>query len=83
MGNYKKKAGSLLMSTELEQLYTFQDAMAYLRLSRSTVQRLIQSGRLVGGKVGGEWRFTKEQLEHSIQPVSLKQVKIEQGEEAT
>lgn len=38
-------------------LLKFQEAMTYLRVSRSTLYRLIESGDLKAHKVGGQWRF--------------------------
>jgi excisionase family DNA binding protein len=43
-------------------LLTFQDAMQYLRVSRSTLYRLMWSGQLEGFKVGSTWRFRREHL---------------------
>lgn len=50
------------MIEELEKLYTAKEAMKYLRVSRSTFQRLLLAGKLSGDKVGHCWRFTLEQL---------------------
>lgn len=36
---------------------TFKEAMGYLRVSRSTLYRLLWSGHLTGYKVGSTWRF--------------------------
>src|SRR6266568_8464140 len=38
-------------------LLTFKEAMSYLRVSRSTLYRLMWSGQLTGHKVGSTWRF--------------------------
>jgi excisionase family DNA binding protein len=40
-----------------EVLLTFKEAMGYLRVSRSTVYRFLESGCLTGHKVGRTWRF--------------------------
>lgn len=50
-----------------EQLYTFKEAMNYLRVSRATLWRLLKKGTLEGGKVGYTWRFTKAQLQKVVQ----------------
>jgi excisionase family DNA binding protein len=36
--------------------------MSYLRVSRSTLYRLMWSGQLTGHKVGSTWRFYREDL---------------------
>ena len=43
-------------------LLTFKEAMTYLRVSRSTLYRLMWSGQLTGHKVGSTWRFHREDL---------------------
>jgi len=43
-----------------ESLLTFKEAMSYLRVSRSTLYRLMWAGQLTGQKVGCTWRFYRE-----------------------
>ena len=43
-------------------LLTFKEAMGFLRVSRSTIYRLMWSGQLRGHKVGSTWRFYEEDL---------------------
>lgn len=43
-------------------LLTFAEAAQLLRVSRATMYRLLDSGRLVGHKVGRGWRFYKTDL---------------------
>lgn len=45
-----------------DELLTFKEAMTYLRVSRSTLYRLMWSGVLVGHKVGSTWRFYRPDL---------------------
>ena len=45
-----------------ETLLTFKEAMYFLRVSRSTLYRLMWSGQLRGHKVGSTWRFYKHDL---------------------
>lgn len=45
-----------------EMLLTFKEAMNFLRVSRSTLYRLMWSGQLRGHKVGSTWRFYKHDL---------------------
>lgn len=45
-----------------DTLLTFKEAMGYLRVSRSTLYRLMWSGQLRGHKVGSTWRFYLEDL---------------------
>jgi excisionase family DNA binding protein len=45
-----------------DTLLTFKEAMSYLRVSRSTLYRLMWSSQLTGHKVGSTWRFYREDL---------------------
>ncbi len=47
-------------------LLTFQEAAELLRVSRATMYRLINSGQLVGHKVGRGWRFYKTDLHRFV-----------------
>ncbi len=64
------------MATQIVQddvLLTFKEAMGYLRVSRSTLYRLMWSGQLSGHKVGSTWRFYREDLRACVgQEVTMK-----------
>ena len=47
----------------MDTLMTFDDAKQYLKTSRATLYRLIQSGRLPASKMGRQWRFKKDRLD--------------------
>ena len=47
---------------EQDVLLTFQEAAEFLRVSRTTLYRLLDSGQLAGHKVGRSWRFYKKDL---------------------
>ncbi|MBV9710490.1 MAG: helix-turn-helix domain-containing protein [Ktedonobacteraceae bacterium] len=49
-----------------DTLLTFKEAMSYLRVSRSTLYRLMWSGQLTGHKVGSTWRFYREDLHSCV-----------------
>lgn len=45
-----------------EPLLNFKEALDYLRVSRSTLYRLMHSGQVKGHKVGANWRFYASEL---------------------
>jgi len=49
-----------------ETLLTFKEALAYLRISRSTMYRLLARHEVVGHKVGANWRFRREELDACV-----------------
>lgn len=63
-------SGTYGSSTQGPMLYTFKEAMAYLRVSRSTLLRMLSAGALVGHKVGYSWRFFRCDLDACIHRVS-------------
>lgn len=54
-----------------ETLLTFKEAMSFLRVSRSTLYRLMWSGQLCGHKVGSTWRFYKQDLRSVVASVPV------------
>jgi excisionase family DNA binding protein len=54
----------------LPELLTFKEAMVYLRVSRSTLYRLMGLGELTGHKVGSTWRFYRSDLQANVRVMS-------------
>ena len=50
------------MSDPMAEILTREDAAALLKVSPRTIQRLLKAGELPGRKVGGQWRFDRDQL---------------------
>lgn len=50
-----------------EELYTREEAAKFLRVSLSTVDRLIKSGKLKARKVGRQVRMTRSDLEDCLE----------------
>lgn len=51
---------------EHERLLTFNETLAHLRISKSTLYRFMQSGELKGYKVGSTWRFYHKDVQGVI-----------------
>jgi excisionase family DNA binding protein len=47
----------------MPQLLTFDEAKEFLRITSSTLYRLVQNGVVPASKVGGQWRFKQDRLE--------------------
>lgn len=45
-----------------DQILTLKEVAAYLKLAEKTAYRLASEGKLPGFKVGGSWRFKREDL---------------------
>ncbi|ELA9372129.1 helix-turn-helix domain-containing protein [Vibrio parahaemolyticus] len=56
-----------------DQILTLKEVAAYLKLAEKTAYRLASEGKLPGFKVGGSWRFKREDLEAWIEENKSKQ----------
>ena len=51
------------MSDPQPDVMTVAEVSEYLRLTESTVYRLVRTQEIPGRKIGGTWRFSRQQLE--------------------
>lgn len=49
-----------------DEILTLKEIAAYLKLAEKTAYRLAAEGKLPGFKVGGSWRFKREDIEDWI-----------------
>lgn len=47
----------------MNALMTLEEVASYLRLSKDTVYRMAQRGRIPASKVGMQWRFRREDVD--------------------
>lgn len=50
----------------MSDIWTIKDVARYLKLTEKTAYRLVADGEIPGFKVGGSWRFTREEIEQWI-----------------
>ncbi|MBT2970516.1 MAG: helix-turn-helix domain-containing protein [Candidatus Thiodiazotropha sp. (ex Ctena orbiculata)] len=50
-----------------DEILTLKEVAEYLKLAEKTAYRLAAEGKLPGFKVGGSWRFKREDIENWIQ----------------
>ena len=48
-----------------KDIFTVEEVAEYLRIHPYTVRRLARTGKLPGFKIGGQWRFKKDELNKS------------------
>ena len=46
----------------IQELLTLDEVAAYLKVSRDTVYRMAQKGKIPAVKVGNQWRFAKSEV---------------------
>lgn len=49
-----------------DEILTLKEVAHYLKLAEKTAYRLAAEGKLPGFKVGGSWRFQRQDIEHWI-----------------
>ena len=52
---------------EFEDLYTVEDIARMTMLTSRTIRNYLKDGMLTGRKIGGQWRFTKKDIENLFQ----------------
>jgi excisionase family DNA binding protein len=51
----------------MEDLLTIAETALYLRVSESTVRRMVKDGRIPATQIGRQWRIPRAALEETIQ----------------
>lgn len=46
--------------------YTVKQLSDYLQLSPSTIYTMARSGKLPAARIGGQWRFNKNEIDKSL-----------------
>ena len=54
------------MAEPSDKIMTIEDLAEYLKISRSTLYKLLQDGRLTGQKVGKRWRFHQDAIDEWV-----------------
>ncbi len=49
-----------------DEIMTIEELSNYLKIPRSTLYKLVQSGKLPGQKIGKQWRFGKKSIDQWI-----------------
>jgi excisionase family DNA binding protein len=52
---------------ENEHIFTIDELAVYLKISKSTLYKLLPEGKLPGQKVGRHWRFHKKAIDVWLQ----------------
>lgn len=67
------------MDESPETVMTLDEVVAYLRLPKSTVYRLVQSGKIPGQKAGRQWRFHRDAIDAWLSAGSTKKPRVARG----
>jgi len=54
---------------------TIKELSAYLKISRSTLYKLVREGRIPSQKIGRHWRFRKETIDRWLDETRVEESK--------
>ncbi len=57
-----------------DKILTLKEVAAYLKLAEKTAYKLAAAGKLPGFKVGGSWRFKREDIDRWIEEQKKKEM---------
>ena len=60
---------------QADPVMTIDDLACYLKLSKSTLYKLCQEGRVPGQKVGRHWRFHKDTVDEWLKQNSKEAIR--------
>lgn len=63
----------------LEKMYTIDDIATMTALTTRTLRTFLKNGTLVGRKIGGQWRFTEEEVEAFMDNDNTKNVIVDEN----
>lgn len=66
---------------DLEKLYTVEDVARFTNLTTRTIRNYLKEGRLTGKKIGGQWRFTMENISTLLNDGKVKNDVIHSNEQ--
>ena len=55
------------MKIDHDEVLTIDELAIYLKISKSTLYKLAQEGKLPGQKVGKHWRFKRDVIDHWLE----------------
>ena len=55
------------MAERNERVLTIDELAEYLKISKSTLYKLVQEGKVPGQKVGRHWRFSRRAIDRWIE----------------
>ena len=63
------------MNLKHDEILTIDELSVYLKISKSTLYKLVQENKLPGQKIGKHWRFRKDSIDNWIDETSASKPK--------
>ena len=55
-----------MTSMKQDKWLTLEELASYLKVSKSALYKMVQEGRIPGGKVGRVWRFDRTEIDRWV-----------------
>jgi excisionase family DNA binding protein len=52
-----------MVEPKIDEIMTMEELSSYLKISRYTLYKLVQEGKLPGQKIDKQWRFGKKSID--------------------
>jgi len=69
------------MHTNNDEVLTIDELATYLKVSKSTLYKLVQEGKVPGQKVGKHWRFKRDVIDRWLDTSIDEETKLSTGNE--
>ena len=67
------------MNKTLGDVLTIEELSAYLKISKSTLYKLVREGKIPSQKIGRHWRFRKEAIDRWLE--ETRAIETDSGED--
>lgn len=68
------------MKDNSDEIFTIVELSAYLKISRSTLYKLVGEGKIPSQKVGRHWRFRKVAIDRWLEETNAKTTIAQNGD---
>ena len=68
------------MKDKSDEILTIVELSAYLKISRSTLYKLVGEGKIPSQKVGRHWRFRKVAIDRWLEETNAKTTIVQNGD---
>ena len=66
-GELRSANDGIAMKTDHDEVLTIDELAIYLKVSKSTLYKLAQEGKVPGQKIGKHWRFKRDVIDRWLE----------------
>jgi excisionase family DNA binding protein len=73
--NYAHQNDGNAMQAQYDEVLSIDELATYLKVSKSTLYKLVQEGKVLGQKVGKHWSFKRDVIDRWLEPTGQTKLK--------